>query len=348
MATPQERRETMKRHTACAGRDPAMSAARGFTLIEMMIAITLGLMILAALTTFFVQTSANRSEMDRGSRQIENGRFAMDILREDLSLAGFYSDVQQASVAWQTPAACETVAANLGFSASPVRMPIPIFGYPNLVGAPPCIANAVPGTDVLVVRRFNTEPTPVASAVANQFYMQISHCATDSSTTPVFVGPGSGAGGFTLRKVNCTSLADLWRYHEHVYYIRRCSVCGVDNIPTLVRLVLDGGVTKTEELAEGIQEMRIDYGLDANGDGAPEQWRRCDAATPCTAADWLNVTAIKVNLLSSTLENSPGYTDKKTYALGLAGTVGPFGDGLKRHVYSAVVNAANRSGPRER
>ena len=43
----------------------------GFSLIELMIAVTLGLIVLAALTTFFVQTSGNRQEMERSTRQIE-------------------------------------------------------------------------------------------------------------------------------------------------------------------------------------------------------------------------------------------------------------------------------------
>jgi type IV pilus assembly protein PilW len=322
--------------------------ARGFTLIEMMIAITLGLGLLAALTTFFVQTSSNRAEMDRGARQIESGRFAMDILREDLSLAGYYYDVNQSGVTWQSPAACTTAVASLGFSANPLQLPLPIFGHAGGAGAPGCIANAVPGTDVLVVRRVHSEPTPAASPVASQAYLQVSHCANDSSNTPIAFSEGGTPAPFVLRKVDCTTRGDLWRYHEHVYYIRACSVCGSDTIPTLVRLELDGGVTRTVELAEGIQEMRIDYGIDNDGNGSPDAWSRCDAASPCTAAQWSTVTAVTLNLLSSTLEPSPGYSDAKTYTLGLSGAVGPFNDRFKRHVYSAVVNLPNRSGPLER
>ncbi|MBM3343261.1 MAG: prepilin-type N-terminal cleavage/methylation domain-containing protein [Betaproteobacteria bacterium] len=44
-------------------------AQRGFSLIELMVAIALGLLILAALTTVFVNASATRSEIDRTSRQ---------------------------------------------------------------------------------------------------------------------------------------------------------------------------------------------------------------------------------------------------------------------------------------
>ena len=67
----------------------------GFSLIELMIGMTLGLIVLAALTSFFVSTSSNRHEIERTSRQIENGRFAIDTLRSELRIAGFYAEVQQ-------------------------------------------------------------------------------------------------------------------------------------------------------------------------------------------------------------------------------------------------------------
>jgi type IV pilus assembly protein PilW len=300
--------------------------------------------------------------MERGSRQIENGRFAMSVLREDIALAGFYYDISQTGVAWQATAACVTDVAGMGFSNTPFQMPLPIFGYAGGTGAPACVANAVADTDVLVIRRFNTEPScftptatgivpacPTASVQANQFYVQASHCRTDTTDAPLIRGLGSaGSGTFSLREQDCTRQALLWRYREHVYYVRNFSAAAGDGIPTLVRLELDGGATRTEALVEGIQAMRIEYGLDTSGDGAPDTWRRCDAATPCTTAQWSQVTALRAYVLSSNLESSFGYSDAKTYDLGLAGTVGPFGDPFKRHVYTAVMNATNRSGLLER
>ena len=60
-----------------------------------------------------------------------------------------------------------------------------------------------------------------------------------------------------------------------------------------------------------------------------------------------NVTAVKAYVLSRNLEESRDYKDEKTYFMGLAGTVGPFGDKYKRHAYSVLISLPNRSGPRE-
>ncbi|MGH8561634.1 MAG: PilW family protein, partial [Nevskiales bacterium] len=66
------------------------SRQSGFSLVELMIAITLSLIILAALSAIFVTSSRARDEIARANQQIENGRYAMQILSDDLQLAGYY------------------------------------------------------------------------------------------------------------------------------------------------------------------------------------------------------------------------------------------------------------------
>jgi type IV pilus assembly protein PilW len=335
-------------------------AQGGFSLIELMIAVALGLIILAALTTFFVQTSANRAEMERNTRQIENGRYAIDTVREDLSLAGFYADLAPGVVpTWQVPDACPANIGALGFALAPAyTAPVPIFGYPLGDGAPACLQDLVPDNDILVIRRFNTEAVTPAVATtgdaSRKWYVQISECAEDDPMVPFAVSAGSaGAGAFPLRKVTCgATVADLWKLREQVYYLRSCSVCAPsDGIPTLWRAELDpqpdGTIVKHSPLVEGIEAMRVDYGIDNTGDGLPDVWSRCDAATPCDATAWSNVTSAKMYIVARNLEQSLGHVDNKTYSLGLWGTYGPMNDAFKRHVYTATVSMPNRTGPRE-
>jgi len=144
----------------------------GFTLIELMIAITLGLIILAALTSFFVRTSDNRRELERNSRQIENGRFAINALRDDLMLAGFYADITQPSTTvWDVTDACKTVLADMGWKPDQLspQLPVPILVYPLGVGRPTgCTPDYVKDTDVIVIRRLNSEPVTRASLTGSR------------------------------------------------------------------------------------------------------------------------------------------------------------------------------------
>lgn len=328
----------------------AQHGAAGFSLIELMIGLALGLVVLAALTTFFVSTSQNRHEIERTSRQIENGRFAIDNLRNEIHLAGFYAELQQTGAAWQMPDPCVTDLASLGLQLGPpLLVPLPITGYAMDAAMPGCLANIVKGTDVLVIRRFHTEPTAVASAVATQVYFQPSRCQTDSTTKPWTFDLGGNAGNFNLRQVNCTALTSLYRFRVEVFYIRDYTITPGDNVPTLVKLELDNGAISTIPLVEGIQDMRLEYGLDTNLDGAPDEYRRCDTASPCTPDQWAMVTAVRAHLLAVNLEETIGYTDEKVYDMGSGNprTVGPFKDRLKRHIYAAVISAPNRTGPRE-
>jgi type IV pilus assembly protein PilW len=338
----------------------------GFSIIELMISITLGLVVLGALSAFFVRTSANRHEMERNTRQIENGRYAIDTLRDDVIMGGFYADMAPgATPAWQANAPCPANVAALGFAPNPYTAPVPVFGYPDGVGAPAtCLPNMVPGSDVLVVRRFHSESVPLATAQLGtpadhpnnvQWYIQVSECGDDDPLKPFVVDVGSGAN-FTLRRLDCATVANLWRLHEQVYYVRDYSITVGDNVPTLVRRELHpvsnppaSGDAPMEEVAlvEGIERLRVDFGVDNDGDGTPDAWKHCDAATPCVAADWPNVTAMKLYVLSRNLETSEGWVDNKTYQMGLAGAAAATNDGYKRHVYSAQVNLPNRSGPRE-
>jgi len=335
--------------------------AAGFSIIEMMISIVLGLVILAALTTFFVSTSVNRTEMERSTRQIENGRYAIDTLREDLVLAGFYADMQPLAIpTWTTNPVCPATITDLGFSSSPAyTAPLPVWGYPDGAGVPGCITDIAPNTDVLVVHRFNSESmtptqaaagTPSGHPASSQWYIQVSQCANDLNPPGPFI-VADGSGSFSLRNQKCTGVSDVWRLREQIYYVRTCSVtCPSDGIPTLVRKELNiGGGSNMEDqpLVEGIQGFRVDYGIDNDNNGLAEVWKRCDAALPCTNAEWGNVVAAKLYVLSRNLEASPGFVDTKIYSMGLSGTVGPFNDGFKRHVYTAQVNIPNKTGPRE-
>jgi type IV pilus assembly protein PilW len=116
-----------------------------------------------------------------------------------------------------------------------------------------------------------------------------------------------------------------------------------DTIPTLTMVENGGTAQLVLPLAEGIENMQFDYGIDNNFDGAPDVYRKASAITD---ADWRNVMAVRVNLLARNTEETPGPPDTKTYTLGEAAPITP-GGRFKRHVYSQAVRAVNPSGRRE-
>jgi type IV pilus assembly protein PilW len=350
----------LHRHPATARRQG------GLSLVELMISNTIGLLLLAGITTLLVQQSNTRSELEKSSRQIENGRYAMQILHDDIRHAGFYGQFANlAESPYNTlpstlPDPCATAFANPEPS-----MTLPIQGYdaPATVPAPlsACLTNAnhVAGTDILVIRRADTTETPIASRAAGQVYLQttavayVLGAATGSETQ-------AAPGVFTLKMKDGTTAATLRKYHVHIYFVSPCSqptgggtTCTGstdDNgrpIPTLKRLELTvvGGATafSVAPLVEGIDNLQLDYGIDTTGDGSPDSY----VTAPASTADWANVMTVRVNLLARNNDPTTGHQDTKTYSLGMAGSTGPFNDTYKRHAYSGLVRAINPSGRRE-
>ena len=326
------------------------SRQSGFSLTELFIAIAIGLIVLASLTTFFVSTSSNRREIDRASRQIENGRFAVDVLRQEIRLAGFYADIDTSAANWQLPDPCLVATASIGVQALPGnQLPTAFFGYAWDVAEPSCVTDRVKFTEILVIHRLHTESNAPGAGVAGTPYVQISRCASDSTLTPWVYDDGGNAGTFSLRQIDCVGRAPAWRVRTVIFYVRSYSITPGDGMNTLVRIDLDGsapGGLRTSEMVEGIRDLRFEYGVDTNTDGAPDEWRTCDSGNPCAVAQWSQVTAVRMHILAENLEDTLGYTDKKEYKLGTA-IVGPFGDKRKRHVFTSLATAYNRAGIRE-
>lgn len=353
-------------------RSPARARiVAGFSLIELMIAIALGLLILAGILTVFVNAGATRNELDRTNRQIENGRYAMELLREDVQLAGYYGEIDlpkaiaTAGLPGSKPDPCATALSERTFNTTgniPGALALAVQGVNDYTTAltPPdnliCLtgANAVkPGTDVLVVRRAKTCTAGAAGcdALANgKPYVQASLCASPpaasaSLTTTHALAIYPSATEFVHRLKDCATLAPLRPYVIYLYFV------GTDNV--LKRAEFTGAaMSNVISLVEGIENLQIEYGLDRLDSDLPSVVADGNANTyvadPASVANWSNVVTVKIHLLARNPETSPSYTDTKTYNLGAAaGSVGPFNDGYRRHVYTSLVRIQNVSARRE-
>jgi type IV pilus assembly protein PilW len=352
---------------------------RGLSLIELMISMAIGLVLLAGVTTLIVQQSSARTELDKAGRQIENGRYATQVLRDAIEHAGFYGEFSSLPAAPAAmPDACATSIAALA-----TGMPLHVQGFdsPATVPSPlsACLADAnhVPGTDILVVRRADTGTTPVASAVANQVYLQTTQATQIPPVTQTGYVIGTTAATpsvFTMLQKDGATLADLRKYHVEIYFVSPCSAPGGtgtpatctstdDNgrpIPTLKRLELTNGASgaafNVVPLVEGIENLQFDYGVDTDGDGSPDSYTtgtHSAGSTAMAAADWANVMAIRINILARSNDPTSGYNDTKAYALSGPGTLdggaaaASTAPNYRHHVFSEVVRAINASGRRE-
>lgn len=339
---------------------------RGSTLVEWMVSITIGLILLAGLTTLIAQQSSTQAELEKSSRQIENGRYAMQLLNEDIQMAGYYgefSNVAGLAVPGALPDPCDVVVANIE-----AAMVFPVQGYDSPVttsGLLTCIdpLNHMDGTDILVVRGVDPAALTIAvaasAAASGQVYLQ-SGLTSSGLEFIKKMGTGTDAAGttvFTLTKKDKVTPALLRKFLVHIYFVSPCSVpvsggntCssaadGGKPIPTLKAVELSSsGTMSTTPLVEGIENMQIDFGIDGSGDGAPDGVY----VTSPALADWPNVMALRVHLLARNNESSAGHQDSKTYNLGLSGTTVATNDNFKRRVFSQLIRVVNPSSRRDR
>ena len=346
----------------------------GFSIIELMIAITLGLMVLAGLSALFANASAARNELERNSRQIENGRFAIELLGDDLRIAGFYGELNVRALPAPPPPGplrdpCSLLPAD--WSAA---ITVAVFGYDNGAGAPGCIpANLKPNTDILVVRRVATceaGAAGCAALAAGVAYFQTSRCSDQIAAlgaTPYRIGLHGSTTWDMMKKTCLPAVTTAPRaYVVHIYYIATDNGNGLP-IPTLTRLDFNGAGFTALPMVEGIEWFNLEYGIDPDGDGSPDGYSADPNAftiagcTTCSALEnWTNIMTVRINLLARNIDASPRYADTKTYTLGhdAAGadiTIAPphaayvdingVSHGYRRHAYTGlvrVVNAAER------
>jgi type IV pilus assembly protein PilW len=342
----------------------ALSHQRGVSLIEVMVAITISLMLLAGLVTIMTNTSHSYGETNKASRQLENGRYTMQLLKESIQHTGFYGEhYLLADPPGALPDPCATAAGTLEGA-----MPLAIQGYdaPSALPSPlsNCLsdANHVNGTDILVIRRASTTSTAMGSLDQGRVYLQ---SRADDFVLAAADDGTNNSTTFNLLKADATTSADIRDYRVEIYFISPCNVPSSGNtctstadngspIPTLKRIILSRNVTATalitEPLVEGIEDLQIEYGIDRSGNGIPNEstsGANNEYITAPALADWENVMSVRLFVLVRNTTQSTAYTDAKTYTLGQAGPVGPFNDAFKRHLFSSTIRLVNPSGRRE-
>lgn len=311
-------------------------------MVELMVGMAIGLILIAGLALMFANTSRSGNELDKSIRQIENGRYAVELLQEEISLAGYYAELPLYGVNYSLPAACDTSTA--GFTLTTV--PTPIVGITSTDSSATCLTNRITNTPAFIVHRLSTEGDPVTldSVPAGTIYVQSSRCKTDAF--PFIAAAASSA--FVLNMKNCTTPNGVRRYVSRIYYLANCSECTPsDGIPTLTMAELRGTRMVSVPLVEGIENMLLEYGFDTNRDGQPDIFQVNLSSTP-GADSWGNVVAVRINLIARTTERTAGYDDSgKTYRLGAASTSAGDTSGFKRRVYTSTVRIKNETGRRE-
>ncbi len=312
---------------------------RGFTLIEMMISITIGLGILAGLVGVLATNSSNAKTNDRTSELLTNGRYALNSIRHELREAGFRAYTWAEPIA---PAALGLVAADneclegvatQGTFVSNLRQGVWGSNDANpFTGTCIPVANYVANTDVLVVRRLAVTPATVLAA--NTVYFE-----TTYEKGQVFRGTGLPTWATTAPiPVPLASFA----VQIYVYYISPFTVSAAESplVPALYRVaLLPDGTMARELVASGIERMQVQYGQLTTALTTSYVDTIAGTSFEPASTSWDEVNSVRIWLLARNATPEPGYVNTTTYAMGSQ----PYtvNDNFRRQLFSSVVQLRN-------
>ncbi len=317
------------------------SRQTGFSLIELMIAMLLGLVIMAGLVNLFLQTKRSFNQNESIARMQEDARFALDTIVTDLSMAGMLADLL-------TPQGMgfDTTLA-LGVDCGPAGFPNWAFSMINLAGdyvamesvdnatdgtangAHSCLAagDVKPGTDILTIKRVagRAQPAPEAGRV----YLRTNGTAGLLFTEPVSAAP----------PIIVPIPFQDWEYLPVIYYVQNYAFAPGDGIPTLCRKVLSpvGGASSmtSECLARGVEDLQVEYGIDTDNDGSANVY-----LTAPLASQMSQVVSAKIYLLMRSEDADLSYDNDKVYTLSNAAPFTP-NDNFYRRTFSTTVGIRN-------
>jgi type IV pilus assembly protein PilW len=330
--------------------------AAGVTLVELMVAVVLGLLITGAVITLFLHSKRNFNQDSEISEMQENGRYAMFVLANDLGMAGYWGGMLGGDAVCVDPpllatglgADCGSPWANTTSCSPPSTIPwgyatnrsvgyLPQASAATASAAFPCIAmgEIQPNTEVLSVKRVDgTYATAAADLVSNAVYLRT-----------------NGTDGTLVRATGSVwpppATYNLWRYRVHVYYIRQ----GASGLPALYRKELTAGATPTMQdeaggVADGIEYFHVEFGIDEpKADMTPNVYvasPTCSPApsTPSACAQLDDAVTARIYVLARSRDQDFSYANDKTYTLGSV-VLGPFDDHYYRRVYETTVMLRN-------
>lgn len=285
----------------------AATKQAGFGLVELMIAMAIGLLLLGGIGYVYLGSSAAFRTTDNLSRIQENARYALEVMSRDIRMAGYIGcgniaamtvktiakppvpamSINNALIgydngtAWTNPSTIPRVAGDVlsvmaafGGSASltgnlnPSNANIQINGNPN---------NFQQG-DVLAV-----------TDCANADVFKVTNSPGNSGTVTLTHGSGTNSG-------NRTGIygkdAFVMRVDQYSYFIG-------DNAAGNRSLYRVGFNANAEELVEHVHDIQFRYGLDTSvkPDGIVDSY----SATP---GNWTQVISVTVNLLMRSPDNN--------------------------------------------
>jgi type IV pilus assembly protein PilW len=328
--------------------------ASGFSLVELMVSMTIGLILIGGAISVLYSSKITYHENERVARLQESGRSAVELMLRDMRAGGF-KGCNQTTPLTNALASPTGLLWNFGAPVQGFESTGPSTWSP---AADAAIVSPRTGSDIVAVRTSRIDAptfTTNASLATSTSDVTVDKVTTDSipNGSAVMISDCSAAAVFSVDTFTDSgatatlahSSTDLGTAFPTgalvvpvdtiIYYIRDSGTVrnGVRN-PSLWRKV---GANAAQELIEGIESMQALYGIDTDGDRLVNSYVKASAVT-----DWARVISVSIALLIRSIEPNALTSDTRSYPL-LGTTVGPFNDRYERTLYTTTIALRNNT-----
>ncbi len=347
----------------------------GFGLVEIMVAIALGLLLIAGVTQIYLSSKKTYQTSEAVTRLQENGRFAIVKLGEDIRMAGYFG----CGAGGIGDGTGLNITNNLRPDAEGNQQTafgdfdVGITGVDNFDGGTSDsvtimrtsntgikVTQQMPQTAAIIFVTPNDNLVAgdillVCDVAQGDIFQMTGPASTDegkSNKDTVVHNSGSGDPG-NYSPGACDVAGDGSKHCLSKSYGLNAKVLelvrvqywvadGAAGTPALFRSV-NGGTAL--ELVEGVENLQIVYGVDTTGDRAVDSY--VDAGS---VANWDQVMSARVSLLLSSIEdNITRSADAYTFDANGDGVIGTdeqgitAGDKRLRQVFTGTINIRNRT-----
>lgn len=330
----------------------------GFGLVELMIAITIGLILLGGIGYLYLGSRQTFRTQDDFSRIQENVRYALDQVGVDVRMAGYAGCLNLASINPSAAPAIGVIANN----PPAISLGDAMRGYTGTTWTAPgtAPANWVSGTGVFAITRAsavgvnltgNTTPTNANikitgnpdNFVAGEALL-VSNCVTADLFRATTVSSGGGTvtiahsnasntGNFTIYSYG--DEAEIFRMISNTYFIGTNPA----GVPALYRRPLDGNA---EEMVDNVENIVMRFGLDDGSNGGTANDFIVDRYVEAGAViNWRQVLTARLSMVFRSNSNNVA-TQVQPYVLEGTTVTPATTDRRLRQVATATFGLRNR------
>jgi len=320
---------------------------RGFSLVELMVSITLGIILTFGVVEIYAGSKQTYRTQEALSRLQENARFALDILAKDIRTTGYLGCDNLSKLAPTES------GVTFNYSATGVLRGNQSTGTDGttFTGTLPTgvtAANRVPHTDVIQIQGAGSCSTPltadmgsttanIAVAAANTCgfaqndVVIVSHCEAANIFRITNAPAGGAISHIDLGRTYATADgSELMTFSSNSYYIGT----DVSGLPALFMVDNTALTPAPVALVEGVENLQLQYGIDTDSDNTPNQYVNADGVT-----DWSLVVVARISLLMRTIENVGAQGINYTFG----GTDVDYAGGPIRQRFVRTVKLRNRA-----